>query len=382
MPWESRTVKEQREEFVLLAQQGGNFSALCRRFRISPKTGYKWVHRAEEGEGLGDRSRRPRHMPNRTSEAAERKILTLRAEQPGWGARKIKAVLERAGEAGIPSERTVCRILRRHGCIDPEESRKRQPLQRFEREHCNELWQADFKGEFKTQDGRYCYALNILDDHSRFALRIAAADTTAHVVIPVFESAFGEYGLPEAILTDNGAQFAGFRQGYTRFEKWLMDLNILPIHGRIRHPQTQGKIERFHGAMKREFLRHHHDFADAAHAHEELQRWRHTYNMERPHEALGMRCPGEVYVPSERRLPQRIAAVQYGGQFHVVKVNSWGYVRFAHFQTYLSETMIGSPIEFRPDKEGEVFIACYRNFKIAEFATRNGKLLNRRISRL
>ena len=160
-----------------------------------------------------------------------------------------------------------------------------------------------------------------------------------------------------------------------------MDRDVLPIHGRVRHPQTQGKIERFHGAMKREFLRHH-TFADAAQANEELQRWRHTYNMERPHEALGMRCPGEVYVPSPRRLPRRIPPVQYGGQFHVVKVNSWGYVRFAGFQIYLSETMIGSPIEFRPDKEGEVFIACYRNFKIAEFATCNGKLLNRKVSRL
>ena len=381
MPWEHRTVKEQREEFVLLAQQGGNFSALCKKFRISPKTGYKWVHRAEEGEGLDDRSRRPHHVPNRTSEEVEGKILALRAKHPGWGARKIKAALEHKGEKGIPCARTVGNILRRHGCIDPEESRKRQPFQRFEREHCNELWQADFKGEFKTLDGRYCYALNILDDHSRFALRIAAADTTAHVVIPVFESAFREYGLPEAILTDNGAQFAGFRQGYTRFEKWLMDLNILPIHGRIKHPQTQGKIERFHGAMKREFLRHH-DFADAAHAHEELQRWRHTYNMERPHEALGMHCPGEVYVSGTRRLPRRIPPVEYGGQFHVVKVNSWGYVRFAHFQIYLSETMIGEPIEFRPDKEGEVFIACYRNFKIAEFDTRTGERLSRKISRL
>ena len=219
MPWEHRTVKEQREEFVLLAQQGGNFSALCKKFRISPKTGYKWVHRAEEGEGLDDRSRRPHHVPNRTSEEVEGKILALRAEQPGWGARKIKAALEHKGEKGIPCARTVGNILRRHGCIDPEESRKRQPFQRSRREHCNELWQADFKGEFKTLDGRYCYALNILDDHSRFALRIAAADTTAHVVIPVFESALREYGLPEAILTDNGAQFAGFRQGYTHFEK-------------------------------------------------------------------------------------------------------------------------------------------------------------------
>ena len=362
MPWEQKTVIEQREEFVLLARQAGNFSALCREWGISPKTGYKWLRRAEAGEALEDRSHRPKRVSNRTPEAVEGKILALRAEQPGWGARKIKHVLEREGSTDIPCERTVCRILRRRGCIDPEESRKRQAFKRFEREHCNELWQADFKGEFKTGDGRYCYPLDIIDDHSRFVLRIEATDTTAQVVIPVFEAAFREYGLPQAILTDNGAQFAGFRQGYTRFEKWQMDLDILPIHGRVRHPQTQGKIERFHNTMKREFLRHH-DFADAAHAHEELQRWRHIYNMQRPHEALGMRCPGEVYVPSARQMPERILPFEYGGQFHVIKVNSWGYVRFAGFQIYLSETMIDQYIEFRPSEDGEVFIACYRNYK-------------------
>ncbi|MBQ6655836.1 MAG: IS481 family transposase, partial [Ottowia sp.] len=324
---------------------------------------------------------RPRRVSNRTPEAVEGKILALRAQQPGWGARKLKVVLERSGEADIPCERTICRILRRHGCIDPEESRKRQPFQRFEREHCNELWQADFKGEFRTLDGRYCYPLNIIDDHSRFVLRIEAADSTAQMAIPVFEAAFREYGLPQAILSDNGAQFAGFRQGYTRFEKWLMDLGVLPIHGRIGHPQTQGKIERFHGTMKREFLRHR-SFADAKQAHEELQRWRHTYNMQRPHEALGMRCPGEVYVRSRRRFPKSIRPIEYTGRFHITKVNNWGYVRFTGFQTYLSETRVGCPIELRPSEEGEVIIACYRRFKIAEFSAKDGSLVRRKISRL
>ncbi len=381
MPWEQKTVIEQREEFVLLAMQGGNFSALCREWGISTKTGYKWVRRFREGEELDDRSRRPKQVPNRTPEEVERKILALRAEHPGWGARKLKVVLEREGEAGIPSERTVCRILLRHGAISPEESRKRQPYQRFEREHCNELWQADFKGEFKTEDGRYCYPLDIIDDHSRFVLRIAAADRITHTVIPVFESAFREYGLPQAVLSDNGAPFAGIWHGYAPFEKWLMDRDVLPIHGRVGHPQTQGKIERFHGAMKREVLRYR-SFADAAQANEELQRWRHTYNMQRPHEALGLRCPGEVYVPSARQLPQCIPPVEYGGQFQVIKVNSAGYIRLDDFKTYLSETMAGCPIELRPSDDGEVIIACYRRFKIAEFATRNGERLNRKISRL
>ena len=163
-----------------------------------------------------------------------------RQAQPGWGARKIKVVLERLGEAGIPSERTVGNILLRHGAISPEESRKRQAFKRFAREHSNELWQTDFKGEFKTKDGHYCYPLDIIDDHSRFVLRIAASDSTAQVVIPVFESAFREYGLPQVILSNNGVQFAGFRSGHTRFEKWLMDSDILLIHGRSAHDQLNG----------------------------------------------------------------------------------------------------------------------------------------------
>lgn len=154
MPWEHRTVEDQREEFVLAAQGCSNFSALCRAFGISRKSGYKWLRRFEAGEALADRSRRPKQVGSRRPEAVERKILALRAKQPGWGARKLKVVLERAGEANIPSERTVGNILLRHGCIAPEESRKRQAFKRFEREHCNELWQTDFKGEFKTRDGR------------------------------------------------------------------------------------------------------------------------------------------------------------------------------------------------------------------------------------
>ena len=381
MPWEYKTVRAQREEFVLAAQRGGNFSALCREFGISRKTGYKWMRRAQDGEELDDRSRKPKRVSARTPEAIESKILAVRAEHPGWGARKIKIVLEKAGEQGIPSARTVNAVLHRHGCIDVEESRKRQAFRRFERERCNELWQTDFKGEFRTQDGRYCYPLDIIDDHSRFALRRAAA-STAQAVIPVFESAFREYGLPQAVLSDNGAQFAGFRGGYTHFEKWLMDLDVLPIHDRIGHPQTQGKIERFHRTMKQEFLRYH-SFADAADADAQLQVWRHTSNMDRPHAALNMRCPGEVYVPSERRFPERIVPFEYGGRFHVRKVNNWGYVRFGpDFQIYLSETMAGEGIEFRPGQEGDVFVACYRNFKIATFSTQNGSLVNRHITRL
>ena len=243
------------------------------------------------------------------------------------------------------------------------------------------MWQTDFKGEFRMADNNYCYPLTILDDHSRFSLKIAPRMSTANVVIPVFSEVFREYGMPDSILSDNGAQFAGFKKGYTQFEKWLMDLDVLPIHGRIKHPQTQGKIERFHRTMKQELLNHT-TISDIADAETKLDIWREKYNNIRPHEALNMRTPGDIYQPSQRQYPETIKRFDYGGEYHVIKVNSWGYVRFDKWQVYLSETMIDQYIEFRPSPNGESFIACYRNFKIAEFDTLDGHLIHRSIARM
>ena len=243
------------------------------------------------------------------------------------------------------------------------------------------MWQTDFKGEFRMEDGRYCYPLDIIDDHSRFAIRVEPHLSTANVVIPVFIQVFREFGLPDSILSDNGAQFAGFRKGYTQFERWLMDLNILPVHGRIKHPQTQGKIERFHRTMKQELLNHT-TIADIEDARNKLYLWRDKYNNIRPHEALGRKRPSDVYEPSQRPFIENVPQHEYGGEYHVIKVNSWGYVRFDRWQVYLSETMRDQYIEFRPSSNGETFVACYRNFRIAEFDTENGQLIHRSIARL
>lgn len=380
MPWESRTVEELRKEFVLAASGNVNFSALCREFGITRKTGYKWVERYSEELSLSDKSRKPFNIANKTPDEIELLIIELRLENPGWGAKKLKEVLERKGFE-IPCTRTVNNILNRYGCISAEESKKHKPFIRFEKDRCNEMWQTDFKGEFKMADNNYCYPLNIFDDHSRFVIKIAPSLTTANTVIPVFRTAFDEFGLPDSVLSDNGAQFAGFRQGYTQFEKWLMNHDVLPIHGRFKHPQTQGKIERFHRAMKDELLKHT-VMQDIHDADRQFQNWREKYNTIRPHEALNMQCPADIYIPSKRSYSDTVEPFEYGGQFHVIKVNSWGYIRFDKWQIYLSETMIGEHIEFRPNPHGDSFIACYRNFKIAEFSVVDGKLINRHISRL
>ena len=381
MPWECRTVEDQRKEFAQAAERCNNFSALCREFGITRHTGYKWVERYDAGQPLTDRSRRPHTSPSKTPEEVERLILTVRSDNPGWGAKTIRDVLLKEGHRNIPCAKTVNNILNRYGCISLEESQKRQPFTRFEKSLCNQMWQADFKGEFRMTDNKYCYPLDIMDDHSRFAIKIAPHLSTANVVIPVFTEAFREFGLPDSILSDNGAQFAGFRKGYTQFERWLMDLDILPIHGRIKHPQTQGKIERFHRTMKKELLDHT-QITNIEDAQNKFSIWRDKYNNIRPHEALGMKRPGEVYEPSQRQYSDTIKKYEYGGEYHVIKVNSWGYVRFDKWQVYLSETMIDQHIEFRPSPDGETFAACYRNFKIAEFDTEDGQLIHRSIARL
>ena len=380
MPWKERTVEDLRREFVEAAKGCANLSALCREFGISRPTGYKWLTRATAGEPLADRSHAPKRVPGRTPEVLEALILAERTANPAWGGKTIRQVLVNQGQTELPCARTVQNILRRNGYISPEEAQKHKPFIRFEKANCNEMWQTDFKGDFGLGDGSRCHPLTILDDHSRYCLHIGAKSNTQGVM-ESFRNVFEEYGLPNAILSDNGAQFAGFRHGYTQFEKWLMQHDVLPIHGRIKHPQTQGKIERFHRTMKTELLNHV-SFADLGDADIALQDWRNRYNTVRPHEALGMRCPATVYEASNRDYVDAYPKHTYGGQYHVIKVNSCGYVRSGRFQAYLSETMCGEYIEFRPSADGKTFAVCFRNYQIATFDADSGNRLNRRITRL
>lgn len=381
MPWESKTVERLREEFINAAEETNNFSMLCREFGITRRTGYKWVERAKDTNDLSNRSHARKTIGNKTDLETENLILRIRSENPGWGGKTIREVLLNQGYEDLPCIKTFNNILKRNGCISPQESLKHKPFVRFEKEHCNEMWQTDFKGEFKTADGLYCFPLDIIDDHSRFLIKIKAYPKTNDAVIPTFREAFEEYGMPQSVLSDNGSQFAGFKHGYTQFEKWLMNHDILPIHGRIKHPQTQGKIERFHRTMDTELLNHF-VFSNCVEADKALNEWRIKYNNIRPHHALSMKCPADIYIPSKRKYYDKVEPYEYNGLNHIIKVNSWGYVRYHKWQVYLSETMINEYIEFRPNPLGDSFFACYRNFKIAEFNAHDGKLINRSISRL
>lgn len=381
MPWECKTVEKVREEFVIAAQNNINFSSLCREFGISRKTGYKWLARYKESGLLSDKSRCPKTIANRTSADIEQKILSVRADNPGWEASTIHKVLQNQGEDNLPCIRTVNNILNRNGCISTIESEKRHKYIRFQKEHCNDMWQTDFKGDFALADGNRCFPLDIIDDCSRYLIKLHPATSTKNIVIPTFEQAFYEYGLPKSVLSDNGGQFAGFKQGYTQFEKWLMCLDILPIHCRVKHPQTQGKIERFHRTLNDELLKHK-LFSDIQDAENQMKYWREKYNNIRPHEALGMQTPADVYVRSTREYIPHISNYEYSGEYPILKVNCKGYISFENQRLYFSETMSGEYIEFCPNPHGDSMYACFRNFRIAEFDTISGTRINRFISRL
>ena len=378
MSWETKTVMEQRKQFVLDAiAEDANISELCRQYGISRKTGHKWINRAALGLPLCDQSRRPNRQPSKTADNIEQEIIQLRLQHPSWGGKTIRAALEAAGVDGLPSDKTCCNILKRNGLVDPAESAKHKAYQRFEKDHCNEMWQTDFKGDFLLGNGIRCYPLTILDDHSRFSIRIDPKDTASGVK-DSFILAFREYGLPNSVLSDNGAQFSGPHKGISLFERFLMDLDIQPIHGRPIHPQTQGKIERFHRTLKQEALRV--TPSNMAEAKERLENWRWLYNEVRPHHALGMKTPASIYTSSTRPYYDPKPYVYEEGT-KLIKVNNWGYLRFGSVQLFLSEAMADTKVEIR-FAEDDTFSVIYRNYKIASVDAIQGKLLNRHIRRL
>ena len=369
---------EQRKEFIIAASaEDANISELCRKFGISRKTGHKWINRAEMGLPLCDQSRRPHRQPSKTADEVEQKIIAMRLSHPAWGGKTIRAVLEAAGIEGLPSDKTCCNIIKRHGLIDPAESAKHTAFQRFEKEHCNEMWQTDFKGDFLLGNGIRCYPLTILDDHSRFSIRIEPK-TSATGVKDSFIQAFQEFGLPNSVLSDNGAQFTGAHRGLSHFERFLMDLDILPIHGRPIHPQTQGKIERFHRTLKKEALRI--IPANMEEARIRLNNWRWIYNEVRPHHSLGLKTPSSVYHPSTRPYYKPKAYI-YDEGARLIKVNNWGYIRFGPMQLFLSEALADTYVEIRFD-ENDTFSILYRNYKIASVDAIEQKLIERHIRRL
>lgn len=268
--------------------------------------------------------------------------MDARQRDPGWGGRKLHRHLTNQAEDGelsirgdqVPAASTITRILDRHGMLADPSHASRHGSWRFERDEPNELWQLDFKGEFRLDNQAYCYPLTLVDDHSRFSLAVAAcSDQKRSTVQSRLRAVFARYGLPKAILCDNGPPWGaglGWRDWgpfYTGLAVWLIQLGITVIYGRPNHPQGKGKNERFNGTLQAELLEHE-QFADHNQAQDRMGAWRNRYNTVRPHQALDMEPPASRYRPSQTAFPEELPPVEYGPGTTTRKVTSAGTIRF------------------------------------------------------
>ena len=342
-----------RLEFVKLAlAPGANIQALCRTFGISRKTGYKLLARyKEEGQlGLQDRSRRPLSSPLRSSAELEAQVVALHDAYPCWGGRKLQRLLP--GDTKKPHQNTIDAILRRNGrqLVASADATERTHL-RFEHEARNLLWQMDFKGHFALTDshaGR-CHPLTVLDDHSRFAVCLAAcSQETRENVQAALVRAFQTYGVPQRITCDNGSPWrvAG-SESISRLEAWLIRLGIRVSHSRPYHPQTQGKDERFHRTLKRELLNRT-GFHSLQACQSAFDAWREQYNLVRPHEALGQQPPVTRYAASARAYPAELPAIEYEDGDNVRTVRKSGQIQFKRKDYFVGEGLAGEQVAVRP----------------------------------
>jgi transposase InsO family protein len=313
MPWQEVSTMDQRQEFVMLARlEGANRRELCRRFGISAQTGYKWLKRSARGDDAwyADTPRRPHRSPGRLDATLERAILEVRDAHPAWGARKIAVCLERAGLA-VPAVSTIHAVLARHGRIIAGKQPGEAPG-RFEYPAPNLMWQMDFKGKVAMTGANCCHPLTVIDDHSRFLLCLAAcANEQGQSVRDRLTDTFRCYGLPEALLVDNGSPWGhGPGRCWTKLGVWLLKLGVDVIHSRPYHPQTRGKNERLHRTLKAEVLAMNR-FHNLAQAQRAFDQWLPIYNTVRPHEALDQQVPASRYAISQRRMPDKLPAIDY-----------------------------------------------------------------------
>ena len=377
MPWKESSRMSSRLEFVMLAMApGANMQTLCRSFGVSRKTGYKWLrlYQTHGKAGLQDRSRRPLSSPNRCTAQLEAVIVALHDTYPCWGARKLRALLPDGTDKPHPN--TIAAILRRHGRqLVPHVDNTDPANKRFEHEAPNLLWQMDFKGHIALTDRRAgrCHPLTVLDDHSRFAICLAACSgEDGEQVRGMLTQAFRFYGLPERITCDNGPPWGTSGHGtLSRLEVWLMRVGIRVSHSRPYHPQTQGKDERFHRTLKRELLdRSGFNSIDACQS--AFNGWRDQYNLVRPHEALGQRPPITRYEPSARAFPEKLPTIEYDEGDDVRKVRRHGQLHFQGRDFFVGEGLTGELVAIRPTAEDGMFSVNFCGSEVSRIDLTSG----------
>ncbi len=356
MAWKTMEVREQRVRFVVAAlRREQSLSSLCREFDISRPTGRLWLERYRAGgvATIAERSRRPERSPQKTAPELEQRVVQLRQRYPDWGARKLQVLLEHAGV--MLTRSTVHRILLRHHLVQ-DQDRHAPATQRFERATPNELWQMDFKGPKNWPQPMG--PLSVLDDHSRYLIALGATATPdGNRVRQQLERAFERCGVPEAMLMDHGTPWWNWQSfsGRTHLSLWLMRQGIQLCWSGIRHPQTQGKVERFHGSLQRALDRR-------GGVGEPLQAWldsyRFEYNEVRPHEALEMQTPAKVWRPSERRYDPNPPRRQYPEGAWTLKVDCQGTVDLCGRRWRIGKTLAGERVHIQPVEQRFLIFYC------------------------
>lgn len=367
MPWKERSVMSEREELLARYQQGEPVARLARDYRVARKTVDKWIGRAATGapDALVDQSRRPHSSPRRTPDAMRELVLNLAKAHPTWGGRKLHHALRQQGHDRVPAPSTITTFLRQDGRLQ-DEPPEPAAWTRFEAAAPNDLWQLDFKGWHALREGTIT-PLTLLDDHSRYLLEVRGLQhLTLLDVKPVLTSCFQRYGVPWALLCDNGPPWGtSERPAITRFDVWCMQLDIRPVHGRPLHPQTQGKLERLHRTLKADVFAGRPD-ADLATAQAACDTFRTTYNHDRPHEALAHRPPASRYVGSTRPFPDRLTEPEYAPDTQRRTVAAQGTIGYQGYTLRVGHAFAGHHVGVTPTAEDGVVRIQFSRFPVRE----------------
>ena len=368
MPWKECSVTQERLRFVARLLDGEGMSEVCRDFGISRKTGYKIFNRyRDQGlEALTDRSRRPVRYANQLPDQVERLIVDLKRDKPHWGARKIRELLVRklAGDVRLPARSTVHAVLDRHGLVNRARIRRNRangtPLSAGA--NPNDLWCADFKGEFKLGNGRYCYPLTVSDHAARYLLLCEAFESTREApVIAAFQRLFRDRGLPVAIRSDNGLPFASPNGLYnlSRLSVWWLRLGISIERIKPGHPQQNGRHERMHLTLKKEATR---TGLNSLQQQARFDAFVREFNAERPHEALAMRCPAELYTASPRPY-DGLPELQYPWHDRDILVTACGRICMHRKKINISTVLAGQKLGIREVDDG-IWLVSFMHYDL------------------
>lgn len=380
MPWKDSSVMNERMRFIVRLEQGERMSDVCRAFGISRKTGYKFWNRYKEfgPNGLFDESRRPIVLARRTTEEIKKLIVDLKGEYPTWGARKLKVKLrERHPCLSFPVHSTIHKILYNSGLVKHRRSRYKS-VPTFNGKLTvgkapNDVWSADFKGQFQLGNRSYCYPLTISDYFSRYLISCEALDKAGGCGVRyVFEAAFRKYGLPEVIRTDNGTPFAARSLGgLTNLSVWWLRLGIKVERIEPGHPEQNGRHERMHLTLKHETTRP--PGHDLLQQQERFDNFIEQYNTARPHEALGMKSPAHFYVPSTRLYRDVLPDLEYSLYDFTRKVSPSGKVHL-YGKTkdfFLSKSLAGEKIGIREVEVG-IWLISFMNINLGYVDEKTG----------